>query len=77
MPIDDPNHSTTEIEIRHSLRRECEERAAAAVASDVTARDAHFVMAERYADRAHSLCESAPHLPMMRSGLWRNGGTAE
>jgi hypothetical protein len=39
------------------LRREREERAAASAASSTAVHDAHFVMEERYADRASSLSE--------------------
>lgn len=45
-------------EMDYCARREAEERAAAAAASCVSVHDAHFVMAERYADRASSLFES-------------------
>jgi len=44
-------------EIEFCLRREREERAAATSASCLAVHDAHFVMAERYADRASSLFE--------------------
>ncbi len=46
-----------ENEFEFCLRREREERAAAAAASSVAVHDAHFIMAERYADRASSIFE--------------------
>ena len=46
-----------EDEIEFCAERERVERAAAERASSVAAHDAHFVMAERYADRASSLTE--------------------
>lgn len=44
-------------EIAYCLQREARERAAADQAADAAIRDAHFMMAERYADRAWSLAE--------------------
>lgn len=49
---------TGQHEIDYCTRREQEERAAAAVAAHQAAFDAHFVMAERYADRAWSLTQN-------------------
>jgi hypothetical protein len=49
---------TPETEIAHCRRRETEERLAAARALTDAAREAHFVMAERYADRVWSLSEA-------------------
>lgn len=46
-----------ENEVDFCLRREREEHAAASAASCNAVHDAHFVMAERYADRASSLSE--------------------
>ena len=47
-----------ETEIVRCARREAEERAAADGAITDAARDAHFSMAERYADRVWSLREA-------------------
>ena len=44
-------------EIDYCRSRETEERAAADRASDPAIRDAHFMLAERYADRAWSIAE--------------------
>jgi len=46
-----------EYDIDYSLRREAEERAAAAAAADPMVRDIHILMADRYADRAWSARE--------------------
>lgn len=46
-----------EDEIEFRAERERIERAAAELASSPAVHDAHFVMAERYADRASSLTE--------------------
>jgi len=43
-----------EYDIDYSVRREAQERAAAAVATDPMVRDIHIRMADRYADRAWS-----------------------
>ncbi len=48
-----------ETEAEFCARREAEERAAALAATDQNAWDAHFVMAERYADRASAEEERA------------------
>ncbi len=56
----------TDNEIEYFLRREREERAAASSASCLAVHDAHFVMAERYADRASALSEQSFELE--RSG---------
>lgn len=48
-------------EVDYYLRREQQERAAAIRAADPATRDVHFVMAERYADRAWSLAELQQH----------------
>jgi hypothetical protein len=53
-------------EVDFCLRREREERAAAAGATCLAVHDAHFVMAERYADRASSLIER--RLELKQSG---------
>ena len=45
-------------DVEYCLRREAEERVAVASAVDPAIRDAHFGMAERYADRAWSLIET-------------------
>ena len=47
-----------ETEIARCLRREVEELKASATSTDSIARDGHFAMAERYADRAWSLQEA-------------------
>ncbi|WP_454884933.1 hypothetical protein [Sphingomonas oryzagri] len=57
-------------EIEHCARREAEERRLAAAAKDITARDAHLGLAERYADRAWSLSERGDSAPVP-SGLWK------
>lgn len=57
----------TDIEIEFCLRREREERAAASSASCLAVHDAHFVMAERYADRASSLFEQRFELERSRA----------
>jgi len=46
-----------EMERDYFARREAQEREAAVLAADSAVRDAHFVMAERYADRASMLEE--------------------
>ncbi len=48
---------TRQQSIDHFRAREAEERSASAEASSVAAREAHFHMAERYADSAWSLEE--------------------
>ena len=45
-------------EIAYLVARETSERAAAAAATTLAAHDAHFMMAERYADRAWSISEN-------------------
>lgn len=57
-------------EIDHCLQREREERQAADTAHDPTDRDTHFMLAERFADRAWSLNETGGS-PFIPSGLWR------
>ena len=54
---------TLQAEILFCRRRECEERAAVERAQDSCARDAHFALAERYADRAWSLTEKLGAVP--------------
>lgn len=48
-------------EVDYYRHREQQERAAASNAADQTTRDIHFMMAERYADRAWSLAELHLH----------------
>lgn len=45
-------------DIAYSLAREAEERAAAIAAGDRLARDVHYALADRYADRAWSAREA-------------------
>ena len=56
-------------DVDYWLKREAEERAAERRASNVFAREAHFRMAERYADLAWSLAETLDG-PPVASGLW-------
>ena len=46
-------------DIAYARLREAEERAAASAATNPAIRDAHFTMAERYADQAWSLEEGS------------------
>jgi hypothetical protein len=57
------------IDLDYFRRRETEERGALAASECSHAREAHFRMAERYADRAWSL-EEANGAPYRASGLW-------
>jgi hypothetical protein len=43
----------------YARQRELDERATSAAALDPIARDGHFMMAERYADRAWSILEAS------------------
>jgi len=52
---------STESDTAYFVRREMEERDAAAAATDTSSRDAHLVMAERYADRVAIITEA--HFP--------------
>lgn len=52
-----------QLEIEYCHRREAEERVAASLASEITAHDAHFQLAERYADRIFSLVEMEEDAP--------------
>ena len=52
-----------EQEIEYLRARERHERAAASSATDAAAHDAHFTMAERYADRAAILAEPINGIP--------------
>ena len=45
-------------EVAYLMGHETSERAAAAAATTLAARDAHFMMAERYADRAWAISEN-------------------
>jgi hypothetical protein len=56
-------------EVEYLLRREAEERAAADATLNTMVRDAHTVLAERYADKAHSIIERMEG-PAVPSGLW-------
>jgi hypothetical protein len=56
-------------DLEYFRAREAEERQAEAASDCVYAREAHFEMAERYADRAWSL-EEANDAPYRSSGLW-------
>jgi hypothetical protein len=57
-------------DIEDLIERERQERDAAAAAKTVDARDAHFMLAERLADRAWSANEAEEDLPPIVSGLW-------
>jgi hypothetical protein len=56
-------------DLEYFRAREAEEREAEAASDCVYAREAHFEMAKRYADRAWSL-EEANDAPYRSSGLW-------
>jgi hypothetical protein len=56
--------------VHYLLSRAREERDAAALAQDKEAQETHVMLAERYADQAWSLNESAKDLPAIPSGLW-------
>lgn len=52
------NITSIDGEIEHCRRREREEREAADRSQDISARDAHLALAERYAEKAWSLAEA-------------------
>jgi len=55
-------------EIEYCREREQAERAAADAAADRAAHDAHFRLAERYADKVWSLSEQADELARIADG---------
>lgn len=61
-----------EQEIEYLRARERQERAAASSATDIAVHDVHFMMAERYADRAALLAEPISEIvhvsPPLRDG---------
>ena len=61
---------TRQESIDHYRAREAEERRASRAAASAAAREAHFQLAERYADRAWSLEEEDAEQPL-RSGSRR------
>jgi hypothetical protein len=58
------------IDIDDILTRESQERQAAHRARSPEARDAHYMLAERYADRAWTLNEASSDSGYIPSGLW-------
>jgi hypothetical protein len=60
--------ASTREEIAHCLQRASEERAAARKAAEVCARDAHAMLAERFARRAHALAGELPD-PALPGGV--------
>ncbi len=73
MPIEYLNYASLEEEINRCVHRERQERAAAAAAVDMSARDAHMGLAERYADRARLLRKQVPG-PAFSSDPWSSVG---
>jgi hypothetical protein len=66
------NIVSVDAEIEHCTLRETEERTLAAAAADISAREAHLALAQRYADRASSLAERSIRLSAPRGfGAWR------
>jgi hypothetical protein len=63
------NYASVDDEISYYLKRAREERAAARAAAEVCSREAHFMLAERFADRAHELAEETTGA-VIPSGLW-------
>ena len=73
MSIEYLSRTSLEEEINRCVHRERQERAAAAAAVDISVRDAHMGLAERYADRTRQLRKRALG-QAMSSDHWSSAG---